>query len=222
MLISILCFHIGTDTTAVTATNAVWLLAHHPKIEQALIREVTGLSIRFKDEDLRQLKLLQGVVSETLRLNPPIGQGLPRHVPLGGAELCGYHIPEREVVGVQAYTMHRDPAVWSHPETFDPYRWDEASKDMLHSFYPFGGGSSGEELSPEIQLQRRGADLLLVCIGSHFAQLELRHALANFYRTFEAGVKPSQAQGFSEADMKPMGFFLSPPKGGRCLVERRK
>lgn len=61
----------------------------------------------------------------------------------------------------------------------------------------------------------------LVCIGMHFAQLELRHALANFYRTFTKGVKMAYVDGFTEDDMLPMGFFLSPPKGHRCLVEVR-
>jgi hypothetical protein len=49
-----------------------------------------------------------------------------------------------------------------------------------------------------------------VCIGSHFAQLELRHALANFYRTFDAGVKPAEVNGFGENDMLQMSFFLTP------------
>lgn len=55
----------------------------------------------------------------------------------------------------------------------------------------------------------------------HFAQLELRHALANFYRTFTNGVKVAYVNGFTDDDMLPMGFFLSPPKGHRCLVEVR-
>lgn len=193
----------GTDTTAITATYALWLLSQHPHMEEALIQEVSTLPTDFMDEDLRPLKLLGNVLNETLRLRGAIMQGLPRIVPAGGAEFCGYHVPDRVIVGVQAYTMHTNPDVWAQPETFDPWRWDIPTKDMLHSFYPFGGGSR-------------------VCIGMHFAQLELRHALANFYRTFEGGVKISHAEGFSEADMVPMSYFLQPPKGKRCLLQRRK
>ena len=193
----------GTDTTAITATYAVWMLSWHPEIEQALIREVSTLQTDFIDEDLRQLNLLGNVINETLRLRGAVMQGLPRLVPPGGAEFCGYPVPEGMVVGVQAYTMHQNPEVWAHPETFDPSRWNEPTKDMLHSFYPFGGGSR-------------------VCIGQHFAQLELRHSLANFYRTFESGVKMSHAERFSEDDMVPMSYFLQPPKGKRCLMGRRK
>ena len=40
-----------------------------------------------------------------------------------------------------------------------------------------------------------------VCLGIQLAYLELRHAMALFYRTFESGVKPSVTEGFSKEDM---------------------
>ncbi|KXL46389.1 hypothetical protein M433DRAFT_165487 [Acidomyces richmondensis BFW] len=193
----------GTDTTAEAATWAVWLLSQHPDIEKALIEEVATLPYNFNDEDLRALKLLGPVLNETLRLRSPVSQGLPRSVPSGGAELCGYFLPEDTTVSLQAWSMHRDPHVWPHPERFEPARWNEPTKEMLHSFVPFGGGSR-------------------ICIGMHLAQMELRHALANFYRTFNCGMKPSRAHGFSEADMVPMFYFLTPPKGKRCLLQCRE
>ncbi|KAK0768186.1 hypothetical protein LTR91_022690 [Friedmanniomyces endolithicus] len=193
----------GTDTTAVTATYAIWFLAQDTRIQQALIEEVSTLPDGFKDNDLRSLRVMGGVLNETLRLRSAIGGSLPRLVPPGGAQFCGYFIPEKTVVGIPTWTMHRDPAVMQDPERFDPSRWYEPTKDMLHNFLPFGGGSR-------------------VCIGSHLAQLELRHALANFYRTFPSGVRLSKAEGFSDADMMQMAYFLSPPKGKRCLVESRK
>lgn len=131
----------GTDTTAITATYAVWLLLHHPAIEQDLIQEVSKLPVDFKDEDLRSLSLLGNVINETLRLCGPVGQSLPRFVPSGGVDFGGFYIPEGKIAGVPAYTMHRDPTVWSSPERFDPSRWNEPTKDMRDSFYPFGGGS---------------------------------------------------------------------------------
>ncbi len=78
----------------------MWLLATHQEVHEALIREVSTLPANFKDEDLRQLKLLGGVINEALRLRPPIGQGLPRLVPPGGVTLCGgYYVPEGIVIG---------------------------------------------------------------------------------------------------------------------------
>ncbi|PSN59195.1 cytochrome protein [Corynespora cassiicola Philippines] len=185
----------GTDTTAATATNVVWRLAHHRDIEEALIREVSSLPKSFTDEDLRPLKLLNNVITETLRLLPPVGQSLPRVVPEGGAQLGGWHIPQGTIVGVQAWTMHRKSDIWTDPEEFDPSRWNNPSKDMLNSYYPFGGGSR-------------------VCIGSHFALLELRHAIANFYRTFQ--------KRFRKEEMEPITYFLTLPSGKRCMIKDRK
>ena len=56
----------------------------------------------------------------------------------------------------------------------------------------------------------------------HLAQLEIRHALANFYRTFTTGTMTSHAEGFQAEEMEQMEFFLMPPKGKRCLIEKRK
>ena len=56
----------------------------------------------------------------------------------------------------------------------------------------------------------------------HFAQLELRHALARFYRTFDVGVRPYYGEGFEHSEMEPASLFLMPPKGKRCLVTPRK
>ena len=113
----------GTDTTAVTATYAVWLLSCHPEIERDLIHEVSILRDGFTDDDLQPLRHLNNVINETLRLRGPITQGLPRLVPPESLESCGHLIPPGTVVGVQAYTMHRNPEVWGHPEAFNPARW---------------------------------------------------------------------------------------------------
>ncbi|KAK5713702.1 hypothetical protein LTR17_017545 [Elasticomyces elasticus] len=193
----------GTDTTAVTATYAVWRLAQLPEVQEELIREVSALPEGFDDEDLKPLNYLDGVINETLRLSTPVQQGLPRIVPEGGAEFNGYYIPASKTVGVQSYTLHRDPTVWPKPEVFDPLRWANATKEMKESFYPWGGGSR-------------------ICIGMHFAQLELRYALAHFYRTFAVGMKPAFVEGFTEEDMLQLSYFLCPPKGKRCLVMPRK
>ncbi|RYN89562.1 hypothetical protein AA0120_g6246 [Alternaria tenuissima] len=173
------------------------------KIEAAVIQEVAALPDGFTDDNLRKCKLLNNVLTETLRIRPPIGQSLPRVVPEGGAELCGHHVPAGAIVGVQAWSMHRNPTVFKDPERFIPARWDNPSTDMLQSFYTFGGGSRA-------------------CIGAHFAQLELRHALANFYRTFTKGVTASSARSFSKAEMEVDTYFMTLPKGKRCVIEPKE
>ena len=86
---------------------------------------------------MRQLKILNGVINEALRLHGPVAQGLPRVVPPGGATLCGYYIPEGTIVGVQAYSIHHDDRLWPNADEFKPDRWFEPKHDM-YSFLPFG------------------------------------------------------------------------------------
>ncbi|KAL1793952.1 hypothetical protein ACET3X_007373 [Alternaria dauci] len=99
--------------------------------------------------------------------------------------------------------MHHNPAVFKDLEKFIPERWNDPSKEMLQSYYPFGGGSRA-------------------CIGANFAQLELRHALANFYRTFPKGVSISSAESFSKAEMDVDTYFVTLPKGHRCVIQANK
>ncbi|CAN9186207.1 unnamed protein product [Alternaria alternata] len=99
--------------------------------------------------------------------------------------------------------MHRNPTAFKDPEKFIPARWNNLSTDMLQSFYTFGGGSRAS-------------------IGAHFAQLELRHALANFYRTFTKGVTASSARSFSKAEMEVDTYFMTLPKGKRCVIEPKE
>ncbi|EME88834.1 uncharacterized protein MYCFIDRAFT_185345 [Pseudocercospora fijiensis CIRAD86] len=190
----------GTDTSAITATYAAWYLSQDPDLENALTEEVAMLPQHFTEENLIKLPLLNGVITETLRIRPPVGQGLPRIVPDGGADFEGHFVPGGTTVAIPAYAMHHLPQIWRDADKFDPSRWNDATKDMQSAFLPFGGGSR-------------------VCIGQHFAMLEMRHALASFYRTFSQGMRPAWVDGFTADDMKPVSFFVTAPKGQRCLLE---
>ena len=67
------------------------------------------------------------------------------------------------LVGV--YALHRDPALWDDPETFDPDRFSvERSRGRDRwQFLPFGAGARS-------------------CIGDHFAMLEATLGLASLVR----------------------------------------
>jgi cytochrome P450 len=80
-----------------------------------------------------------------MRLHPSVGLILERHVPAGGATICGQHIPEGTVVGINAWVLHHDPKVYPDPHAFIPERWIDSSeaklKEMEQSFFVFGAGS---------------------------------------------------------------------------------
>ncbi|KAJ3488820.1 hypothetical protein NLG97_g6126 [Lecanicillium saksenae] len=189
----------GSDTTANTLTFLIWALCKHTDIKNALIAELQALPADYTDEDLRKMGLLNRIIKETLRLYSATPESLPRQVPVGGVDLCGFHLDAGTTVGAPPYSLHRDPAVFERPEEFDPSRWIAPSKNMTDSFMAFGRGSR-------------------VCIGQHLAQTELRMATARFFLTFP-NARVSTREGMSDDDMVQTSYFIMSPKGHRCLID---
>jgi cytochrome P450 len=132
----------GSDTTSNTLTYLVWAVCRHPHVKAALLKELATLpSDGFGDQELKQLRYLNCVIDETLRIYGAAASALPRVVPRGGACLAGHWLGEGTTVSSQAYTLHRDPAAFPQPEVFDPSRWEAPTKAMKDAFFAFGGGA---------------------------------------------------------------------------------
>lgn len=138
------CSNAGSDTTANTAMFASYELARHPEIQAALHKE---LVTAFPDPDkplefsvLEKLPILDGVCREALRIHAPIPSYLERVVPSDGFQIEGYSIPRGTIIGMQAYTNHRNPQVYPQPEEFIPDRWFEPTEEMKVNFLPFSAG----------------------------------------------------------------------------------
>ncbi|KAF2637187.1 cytochrome protein [Massarina eburnea CBS 473.64] len=193
----------GSDTTAHTMTYITWMLCRPENIgiKKTLLAELATLPEVFHNEDLKNLQYLDGVIHEALRLFAPAPAGLPRDVPKGGCEVDGVWLPEGTVVTTQAYTLHRDPAVFPEPEKLKPERWANPTQNMKDAFMPWGGGSR-------------------ICIGMHLAYMEMRLATAKFFRRFPDS-RTSTAEGFCDSDMDQVIFFLMFPKKKRCMIEAK-
>ena len=137
----------GSDTTAITLTYLVWAVSRDAQIRKKLVAELSNVPEKPEDADLKDLPYLNRVIHETLRLYPAVPGALPRAVPREGATLAGKRLPGGVTVSTQAYSLHRDPALFPEPEQFEPDRWAEPSKDMKAAFMPFGGGSRSEFFS---------------------------------------------------------------------------
>ena len=107
----------GTDTTGVTLTYLTWAVLQRPELQKALEDEVAQLPEGFRENDLMDLPLMNAVIEETHRLYGAAPSSLPRVVPQGGSQFGGYYIKQGTTVSTQAYTMHRDPSIWSDPLT---------------------------------------------------------------------------------------------------------
>jgi len=65
----------GHDTTSVGMTFVLFLLSHHPEIQEKLFREiheVTDGSEEITMDDLNKMNLMERVLKESLRLYPPV------------------------------------------------------------------------------------------------------------------------------------------------------
>ena len=76
------------------------------------------------------------------------------------------------------YAMQRDPRFFPEPERFMPERWLEPRATPLPRFayFPFGGGPR-------------------VCIGNHFAMMEIALVLATMMQQVELTVVPGYQAG---------------------------
>lgn len=157
-------FVAGHETTALTLTWSLCLLAKHPDALGAALEEVDAIAGQATAGDATNLRFLRNVVLESLRLYPPAFlnfRSLRRD-----AVIAGWELPERTFVMVSPYLLHRDPAVWgAGADEFRPERWEtiKPSGPKPGAFVPFGGGER-------------------TCIGSAFAVLESQLVLATILK----------------------------------------
>ncbi len=134
----------GSDTTANTAMFTSWELARRPDVQTKLHEELKAAFPDPKEsldiERLERLPFFDGVCREGLRLHAPIPSYLERYSPPGGITVCEVPIPAGTIVGMQAYTNHRDPSVYPDPDNFAPERWYEATAAMKTNYFPFSAG----------------------------------------------------------------------------------
>lgn len=190
----------GTDTTSTTMGFTVYEIARRRDIQDKLRAELAakaGAGGRVSYDTLENnCPYLNAVISEALRLYGAIPSHLERVVPAGGITLStGNHVPAGTIVGVQAYSLHRDAAVFPEPELFDPDRWLHASPEMRKALSPWGFGSR-------------------ICMGVHLAYIEFRLALAVLVGNFHVTLP----EGFDHERMRMKNFWFVFPIGGKLDI----
>ncbi|KAL4792987.1 cytochrome P450 [Aspergillus venezuelensis] len=191
----------GSDTTATTLTYLIYTLLQpvHASTLHSLLDELSTLPENYTDKDLIPLQTLNNIILETLRLYSGVPSALPRTSPTPQT-LSGDTLPAGTTVSSQAYTLHRNPDIFSSPELFNPNRWITPTREMKESFMPFGGGAR-------------------TCLGIHLAKMEVRLAAAKFFLTFRDELRVHD--DMREEDMDMVSWFLGGVKGGKCFVRRK-
>ncbi|GAV68381.1 LOW QUALITY PROTEIN: p450 domain-containing protein, partial [Cephalotus follicularis] len=137
-------FSAGSETSSATVEWAFCEMLKNPRLMKEAQNEVSRVFYDKKTVDetrIHELKLLNSIIKESLRLHPP----LPL-IPRASGEECeidGYTIPVKSRVFVNAWAIGRDPTYWSEAETFQPERFLNNSIDYKGTdfqFIPFGAG----------------------------------------------------------------------------------
>lgn len=159
-------FIAGHETTALALTYTFWLLATHPDVDAKLADELDAvLGGRAPTQaDVERLPLTSAVVRESLRLYPPAWT--QARFAAADVEVAGIHVAKNTQVIMSQWVVQHDARWFTEPDRFRPERWltGETSGLPRFAYFPFGGGPR-------------------VCIGHHFALLELVLVLARTLQT---------------------------------------
>jgi cytochrome P450 family 4 subfamily V len=181
----------GHDTTAVNITWALYLLGLNEEIQDKVRAELDEV---FADADqdeyevpdydgsfhlherlyvadvtneqLAQMKYLELVIKETLRMFPSIpyvARQITEDIVIGGK----YLVPEGSTCVVFIHALHNNPKVYENPEKFDPERFlpEKVSKRHPFAYLPFSAGPRN-------------------CIGQKYGKMEVKVILAKIIRNY--------------------------------------
>ncbi len=182
-------FIAGHETTS-NLLAWVWvLLAQHPQVEAHLHSELdavlAGRAPTFAD--LGNLSYTASIISEALRLYPPVWVIL-RQVVVNSIEIGGHTLKRGTQLLLSPYAVHHDSRWYDSPHSFQPERFTPEFEKSLPRFayFPFGGGAR-------------------VCIGNGFALLEAQLILATIAQRYRLRL---------DQPVKPLvGVTLAVPNG---------
>jgi cytochrome P450 len=183
----------GRDTTACTLSWVIYHLSIDPTITAKLRQEIlqtVGTDRQPTYDDLKNMKYLQHILNETLRLYPvvpfnvrmslkdttlPTGGGPDGTQPIG--ILAGTPIGYSTLVMQRRADLYPSPSPsFPPPSEFAPDRWNSWTPKSW-TYVPFNGGPR-------------------ICIGQQFALTEMGYTLVRLFQRFETvenrmgGVEP--------------------------------
>ncbi|XP_072402554.1 cytochrome P450 4C1-like [Diabrotica undecimpunctata] len=159
----------GHDTTSSAISFALYLLANHPLVQAKVYQEQKEIfgnlhNVKNTINDLQNMKYLDVVVKETLRIYPS--------VPFYGRQVTEDFVwediafPKGINIVVFPYVSQRNPEYFPSPLEFIPERFLDVDGKNPYRYVPFSAGPRN-------------------CIGQKFAMLEIKSTVSQVIRNFE-------------------------------------
>ncbi|XP_065157724.1 cytochrome P450 4c3-like [Atheta coriaria] len=191
----------GHDTTSSAISFTIYCLANNPHVQKKVFEEQRDIFVDNPQrettyQDLQEMKYLEMVIKETLRLYPS--------VPLYGRTVVEdfsidkYSFKRGTEIAFGVFSLHRNPEIYPNPEVFDPERFtlEETVKRHPFSYLPFSAGYRN-------------------CVGQKFAMMEMKATIGMLVRKFVFQEAPD-----SELKLKS-GLILSSATGVNVKITNR-
>lgn len=158
----------GYETTATTLQYMAYELARNKSVQENVRKEIKQIVGESEDptyEQIQSMKYTSAVLSETLRMYPPVVM-LSRQAKTS-CTLEGVPVNAGDGIFIPVYNIGRDPELFEAPNEFNPERFtgegNQTNNDI--SFLSFGFGPRH-------------------CIGVRLAQMEIKLVLVHILRRF--------------------------------------
>jgi cytochrome P450 len=187
----------GHETSSNALSWLLYLLSSRPDCLERVRHEFDSVlgDAPLSFGDVTRLEFTTQVIYEALRLYPPFW--MVDRMAIADDRVGDIAIPQGSTVIVFVYGTHHAPHYWPSPESFDPERFLKANEKSRTPFtyLPFGGGPR-------------------VCIGNHYAMLQILMILSNLLRRYDFQLIPDQT-----IEARPM-VILRPKHGIRMTFTK--
>jgi hypothetical protein len=228
------------ETSRIILTYIQWELSQRPELQNALRKELLGLSpaiinppkrnaeneeiVMPDPKEIDSLPLLDAILKETLRLYSPSPAIQPRVTPPGGTTIDGFSIPGGITLGTSAYCLHMNERVFPNAAQFIPERWLKSEdpdrlREMNQWFWAFGSGSR-MCIANHFALNSKSYQFLIIIVrvlGKNsllICVLVMKIATAAIYTNYETEIV--EAGEMAQEDM-----FIAGPVGEKLVLKFR-
>ncbi|XP_050443395.1 probable cytochrome P450 6a14 [Adelges cooleyi] len=199
-----LMFLAGFEAVSTTMSYCLYELTLKKHIQDRVRDEILTAKSKyngeFNNEFLTELTYFEIIISETLRMYPPlsvIGREATESYKVPGEDLV---IEKGTKIAIPAYSLHMDPMYYPDPITFNPERFtpEEKAKRPSGVYMPFGEGPR-------------------ICLGKRFGEMEMKLALSKLLIKYQ--VEPCEK---TDIPIKPKKLsFNTIPENGIWLRFKR-
>jgi cytochrome P450 len=176
----------GHATTYASINTVMHHVSQHPEVEAALVEEVSRFQEPLDVEEIKNAPVLNAVMHESWRVDPPAPFGFRKAIkePLKYKE---YYFPEgsmfsyniglaaqQETVYPSAKSFHMERFLPSDHPLASPIWTSHVNPNQGRADYPIIGGGTH------------------ICLGKHFAKMELRIIMARMYKYYHVTVQKNR------------------------------